>query len=150
MSPGKPRKGIFQMSDSWSQMVLRGHVWWKMRRVVWFFNVECFVQPDSRCSKENGPCVGFQIPLSTKMNENSWAPWKNVWFQNWGMESTRWTWNMMWQKVRMYSMADVSKGYRSMFEETSSSHILDNLNIKIKNEGKGFYPTEYKFMNSIQ
>ena len=42
----------------------------------------------------------------------------------------------MWQKVRMYSMADVSKGYRSMFEETSSSHILDNLNIKIKNEGK--------------
>ena len=57
---------------------------------------------------------------------------------------------MMWQKVRMYSMADVSKGYRSMFEETSSSHILDNLNIKIKNEGKGFYPTEYKFMNSIQ
>ena len=56
----------------------------------------------------------------------------------------------MWQKVRMYSMADVSKGYRSMFEETSSSHILDNLNIKIKNEGKGFYPLEYEFMNSNQ
>ena len=54
---------------------------------------------------------------------------------------------MIWQKVRMYSMADVSKGYRSMFEETSSSYILDNLNIKIKNEGKGFYPIESVYSN---